>query len=249
LARTRLSRGGDYVPPDANVVARGLFVDAVSRLVPEALDALHALAPHLPNVHVAGEPQQPASYEQERPLRDWCLKFGFTAVPWITRSTPNGGTVHAVPIGADWLLERARRTAHYLRTQGNPPKTPAEVLRMCVTGIYAPVEGPPAPHWNSDLEPERAFKKRQEAYRVQVKQAVSAAGRIVAPSVNQTRTAQRDFEWLALFQVGRLEAAQIRAGCKSRRPSVDTIRERIVRAAKHAGVHLRTARRGRPPDD
>jgi hypothetical protein len=247
LARTRLSRGGDYVPPDANVVARGLFVDAVSRLVPEALDALHTLAPQLPDRNVGVVTGDAETFNQERPLRDWCLKFGFTAVPWV-KAFRRDGTPYTVPLGPDWLLELARRTADYLRTQGDPPQTPAAVIRMCVTATYAPVEGPPPPGWDSDRVPEREFIARQKTYRDQVKQAAREAGRIVAPRVNHARTAQRDFEWLALFQVGRLEVAELRARCRSRRPSTDTIRMAIAAAAKHAAVHLRAAQRGRPRD-
>jgi hypothetical protein len=119
---------------------------------------------------------------------------------------------------------------------------------MCVTATYAPVEAPPPPQWDSDREPEPEFIARQKAYRTQVKQAASAAGRRVARTVNNAHTAQRDFEWLALFQVGRLEVADIRARYSSRRPSVDTIRMAIAVAARDAGVHLRTARKGRPRD-
>jgi hypothetical protein len=247
LARTRLSRGGDYVPPDANVVARGLFVDAVVRLVPEALDELKVLAPQLPGRNLGVVTGDSDIFNQERPLRDWCLKFGFTAVPWVKGSSRDG-TPHTAPLGADWLLELARRTTDYLRTQGDPPQTPAEVIKMCVTATYAPVEGPPPPCWDSDRVPEREFTARQKTYRDQVKQAARKAGRIVAPSVNHPRTAQRDFEWLALFQVGRLEVADLRARCRSRRPSADTIRMAIAAAAKHAAVHLRAAQRGRPRD-
>jgi hypothetical protein len=248
LARTRLSRGGDYVPPDANVVARGLFIDAVVRLVPKALAELNAVAPHLPDRGGLGLPLDPETLDQERPLREWCLKFGFTAVRWAKLYRDATGTKHLMPVGRDWLLELARDTAHWLRT-GDDPQKPSDAIRLCVNASYPPVEGPPPPSWNIDLETERSFIGRQKAYRGHIKKLAIAAGRVLARRLNQPRTADRDFEWLALFQVGRLEAFEIRARCKSPWPSVDTIREAIEDAAKQAGVHLRAARRGRPRDE
>jgi hypothetical protein len=248
LARTRLSRGGDYVPPDVNVVARGLFIDAVTRLVPEALDELKALAPQLPDQNDGLVTVDRRVYDHERSLRDWCLKFGFTAVPWKRhREHTDTGTTQTVPIGRDWLLELARQTTQWVRKDDSWQI--ADVIKMCVTGSYAAVDGPPPPRWDIDVETEHAFIVRQNAYRVQVKQRAIAAGRVVARSLNEADTAKRNFEWLALFQVAGVEAADIRKRYKSPRPSVDTIREAIADAAREAGVHLRTARRGRPPDE
>jgi hypothetical protein len=248
MARTRLSRGGDYVPPDANVVARGLFIDAVARLVPDVLEELKAIAPHLPDHEGSALTFAPKTFDLERPLRDWCLTWGFTAVPWAPLYRDETGTTQLVPVGQDWLLDLARNTAQWLR-KGDDPREPSHVIRIGVTASYRPVEPPPPPHWNIDMEPETSFIARQEAYRVQVKQLASAAGRVLTRQLNPKHSAERDFEWLALFQVGRLAAFQIRARCKSPRPSVDTIREAIEDAAREAGVHLRAARRGRPPDE
>src|SRR5688500_14341761 len=108
MARTRLSRGGDYVPPDANVVARALFIDAVTRLIPEALDELKALAPQLPDQHVGSLTIDAETFALERPLRDWCLKYGFTAIPWAKQYRNDTGDTQAVPVGPDWLFELAR---------------------------------------------------------------------------------------------------------------------------------------------
>jgi hypothetical protein len=248
LARTRLSRGGDYVPPDANIVARGLFIDAVVRLVPKALDELKMIAPHLPDHREPGLTFELDTFDLERPLLAWCLKFGFTAVPWAPVHRDETGHKHLGPVGHDWLLELARQTAQWLRSNDDP-RTPSDVIKMCVTASYAPVDPPSPPRWNIDLETEQSFIRRQKDYRTQVKQLAAAAGRVLARRLNKKHLAERDFEWLALFQVGRLEAFTIRARCKSPRPSVDTVREAIEDAAKQAGVHLRAARRGRPPDE
>jgi hypothetical protein len=243
LARTRLSGGGDYVPPDANVVARRLFIDGVARLAPEALEELRALAPHLPDGD--GLTLAPETFELERPLRRWCVTHGFTAVRWAPLDRDHTGTTHLFPCGPDWLLHLARKTAQWVRTCDDP-RNIAEVIQLCVTASYAPVDAPPPPRWNIDLETEEAFIARQAQYRRQVKHVATAAGRTLAHQFNQPQTAERDFGWLALFQVGRCEMVTIRARCKSPRPSLDTIRDAIAQAAHASGIHLRAARRGRP---
>jgi hypothetical protein len=243
VTRTRLSRGGDYVAPEANVVARALFIDAVGRLVPEALEALQAVAIQLPD----GSESAAAWDSTARPLRDWCRKYGFTATPWAHVPTDTSGSSEYIPDRHDWLFDLARRAAQWLRT--NEDSTPAaKILRMCVGGSYSVINLPDPPRWdNIDVETEAAFKARQKNYRDEVKRLAIKAGRVPARRVNEKR-AVLAFEWLALFQVGRLEAADIRKASKSPRPSVDIIREEIIEAAKQAGVHRRKARRGRPPD-
>jgi hypothetical protein len=144
-------------------------------------------------------------------------------------------------------LDLARRTAQWLR-HDESRQTPADVIRMCVTASYAAVDRPPPPEWDSDRETEPAFMARQKAYRVEVKRRANAAGRVAARSLSRKHAAERDFEWLALFQVGRLEHVDIKERCKPPRPSVDAIRDAITAAAADAGVHLRAARRGRRPD-
>src|SRR4029079_9396473 len=103
MARSYLSRGGEVVPPDANFVARGLFVEAVARFVPEALDELKALASQLPDVNIAGLMCGPETFDRERPLREWCFTYGFTAVRWAKLDSDHSDAFDAFPVSSDWL--------------------------------------------------------------------------------------------------------------------------------------------------
>ncbi|MEX2016821.1 MAG: hypothetical protein WD873_09255, partial [Candidatus Hydrogenedentales bacterium] len=79
----RLGIGGEMVPPGWNPKGQRLFLEAVYRHVPEALEDLRRMAPTFPDTHGAA-------------LRAWCQQWGFTGRP----PTAGGGR-------KDWLLNVA----------------------------------------------------------------------------------------------------------------------------------------------
>ena len=66
-----LGFGGEMVPPGPNIKAQWLFLKAVKRRVPEALTALAAIAPYLPD-----DPFNREVADQNAPLRTWCERWG-----------------------------------------------------------------------------------------------------------------------------------------------------------------------------
>jgi hypothetical protein len=237
-----ISRGGDYVPPNANIVARRIFIDAVTRLVPEAIRELEALTRTLPDFDAGHGWIASVAFPQD--LLDWCLRRGFTATRWMQADIDRSGTVRDIPSGPDWLLELVGHTVQVLRDPSNTDKA-SDILSRSISVSYAPVHAPTLanPFWNPDVETEQAFRHRVDAYILEVKQSTNAAGRRVA---RQAKEPIRDFEWLALYQVGRSDAVEIQARTSRPRISTDAILNSIAVAAEEASVHLRRGKRGRP---
>jgi len=75
------------------------------------LHELNALAAHLPAQGIDVVVPEPEQLDRERPLREWCLKFGFTAVPWAKLRDSTGIT----------LVENC---------DGTSPDSPSKALRV-----------------------------------------------------------------------------------------------------------------------
>ncbi|MCC7242409.1 MAG: hypothetical protein IT180_10840 [Acidobacteria bacterium] len=203
--------GGDAVPrSDVVPRARWLFLEAVRRTVPEAMQALGEIAPQVPETG-------PSSV-----LDAWCERWGFIA--------PER------PSGPDWLKTVARRTAHYLRT-----RHPDEPAAWVFATSYRPPEFP-ALHvtWNPIEEPEQMFRARVESYIATVR-ATPGLARAPVKRVGPGETLDRDFEWTALYQVGRLTYLAIaeRAGLDD----PDPVRMAVASTAAVLGLRLRGRKR------
>ena len=143
----RFGVGGELAPPGHPAGAQWLYLEAVRRLVPEAMQALAVIA--LP---ADGAPTLP-----EAPLRAWCQQWGFTG------TDPRH----------DWLLTVARRTAQWLREK-EPTWPNAWVL---VTSHHGPgSESIPAPHWEPDEETRDDFSARMNHYITEVERLAAQRG-------------------------------------------------------------------------
>jgi hypothetical protein len=220
----RLGIGGDALPDRGGVPkARWLFLEAVRHSVPEAMQALAVVAPMLPD----GPRHTWAHHEAEAPLREWCLRWGFTAAPGS---------------GPDWLLTVARRTAEYLRTK--EPAWPDAWVFMW--SYRAPAFPEFRSTWNPIEETEAQFRARVDAY---IERVRATPGQRPAPRKRAEigYTVARDFEWTALYQVARLEHEQIAERYRVHE-SVGSVKRAIEQTAHVIGLALRppARKRGRP---
>lgn len=104
-------------------------------------------------------------------------------------------------------------------------------------GTWEPVP-PPAPIWNPFKETEAAYAKRHAEYLNQVRQ-------LPATKTPEKEHGDRDFEWLALVQVGGVERSEIAINAEGDDAlSLGTVSEALKSTAAMIGLTLRPAKRG-----
>ena len=214
----RLGIGGEMVPPGPNLLAQGLFLEAVWRCVPEALVALATIAPSLPDDYF-----NQGNKDQEQPLREWCEHWGFTT---------------------DWLLTVARRTATRMRHEPDASGKLEWVFGPSYGKLKTETVAPL--HWNPSEETEAQFRGRVDAYIAAVKGVAEALDWTDAPEKRMLEhfdwLARYQVEGWTQAKIN--ERYQDEKG----RPDVPAVSRALTSTAKLIGLQLRPAQgRDREP--
>ena len=148
---TRLGFGGEMVPEGPNRTALEYLLDAIRRVVPEAIEALASLADD-PSVRLEHDPYRraPGVY-RDQPFRDWATQWGFTN-PWLRQAARRHAT--------SWRMYPQYRGRYMIR----------------IGSYFVPAFPTFAnPDWNPFEETEAAYRVRVDRYIEVVKQTPGTA--------------------------------------------------------------------------